>query len=180
MTPLHHRLASALTFACSAGVGLAACGGDTSSPLGPGDVVWSTSVRSLVVLNEGGGLLPPPPKSECMPGAGEYTLSIESSTLTSWRCEGVGNTPLKRVNRSRAINHAAMELLLPTLEQLQIVDSRACGADKPAITLRVTDANGTVEYRDSFYGCVMDPRPMIDTNVLGDLFGKLDALVTAG
>jgi hypothetical protein len=178
MTPQQLRLASALTFAWS-GACLAACGGDAAQ-LGPGDVVWSTSVRSLVIADEGGGLLPPPPKSECMPGAGEYTLSIVNSTLDSWRCEGVGNTPLKKVTRSRAVNQAAMEQLLPTLERLQIVDTRACGADKPAITLRVTDAHGTVEYRDSFYGCIMDPRPMIDTDVLGDLFGKLDALVTAG
>jgi hypothetical protein len=167
------KLSSSL---CVLGVAMYACGG-TDSRLGPGDVVWSSSVRELVIANEGGGLLPSPPKSECVGGSSEYSLSIPSLTIDSWRCEGVGNAPFKKVARTRVITQADLQVLAPTLEKLLVVDTRICGADKPALTLRITDASSTVEYRDSFYGCFDDPRPQIDTNALEELFGKLTVLV---
>lgn len=156
---------------------ICACGGDDDSQLEPGESVWSASVRELVIASEGGGLLPTPPTSECEAGSAEYSLSIARSTLDSWRCESDGTAPLRKVARMQAITPQELQAIEPSLQRLKVVDSKVCGADKPALSLRITTSAGTLEYRDSFYGCLSDPRPAIDTTALDEVFGKLTTLV---
>ncbi|MEZ4364294.1 MAG: hypothetical protein R3B48_29235 [Kofleriaceae bacterium] len=158
-------------------VALSAC--DDAAGPAPGDDVWSDAVRSLTLANEGGGLAIKPPGSECNVGAAEYTLTVSDKKLDSVQCEAASRgAPLLNVTRSQTLSEAEFAGLEPNLMLLKVVDSNECGADKPAITLKVTTPAGTNEYRDSFYACIQDPRPMIDTNVLSQLDAKFRSLVT--
>jgi hypothetical protein len=164
--------------------GLVAAGGCGSDDGGetprPGDVVWSARVTTLVIASEGGGFLPTPPGSECQSGAAEHTLLVSALRLSSRLCEGAGGAPHRLVERSRELTAAQLTELSPALERLQVVDEQSCGADKPAITLKVTADGATREYRDSFYGCLPDPRPQVDSAALDEVFGRLNALVNNG
>ncbi len=158
-----------------------ACGGDDDDgeALGPGDVVWSAEVSTLVIASAGGGFLPTPPNSECTIGSAEYTLRVAELRLDAWVCEDDGGGPLQKTARTRAITATELLELTPSLEKLEIVEEAACGADKPALTLHLTTGAGTREYRDSFYGCVPDPRPAVDTSALEEVFSRLAELSRA-
>lgn len=157
------------------------CDSDSAGePPQPGDVVWSARVTTLVIASAGGGFLPTPPNSECQSGSAEHTLQVAAMRLTSQLCEGTGGAPYRKVERSRELTAAQLGELTSSLEKLKVVDETSCGADKPAITLKVTADGGTREYRDSFYGCLEDPRPEIDSAALDELFGRLNALVNNG
>jgi hypothetical protein len=156
----------------------AACDSDGDGEVPqPGDAVWSTRVTTLVISSAGGGFLPTPPNSECQSGAAEHTLQVAAMRLTSRICESNGGAPHREVERVRELTAAQLDELSPSLEKLQVVDEESCGADKPAITLKITAGGKTREYRDSFYGCLDDPRPEIDSPALDELFGRLNALV---
>lgn len=178
MQPRLHGIAlPALGFALLAGCG----GSEGGEEPSPGDVVWNARVQTLVISSEGGGLLPTPPSSECQVGSAEYTLRVADLRLDSWRCESTGgNAPYRKVERSRALTSAELTDLSSSLEKLQVVEENVCGADKPAITLKLTTGDETREYRDSFYGCLPDPRPAIDTSALDEVFGRLTVLANAG
>jgi hypothetical protein len=156
---------------------LPACGGDQDA-VAPGDAVWDTDVRSLEISSEGGGLAIRPPGSECAPSAAVYDFVVATRKLDSTRCEGAGGAPLLNVERSRVISEFEFDELRPLLEQLEVVKTMQCGADKPAITLRVSDGGGTTEYRDSFYSCVDDPRPTVSSDSLEAVFAKLGTFAT--
>ncbi|MBK7535784.1 MAG: hypothetical protein IPI49_10545 [Myxococcales bacterium] len=169
------RRLAATAAAAAVAIMVSACGDEPTVAVG--DAVWNDEASRLVLFNEGGGLGGNPPGSECVTGSAEYTLSISSSALTSlttWRCEGA---PLRKVARQRSLDSAELSALQPTLRQLTVVDSAQCGADKPKLTLRVTTAGKTVEYRDSFYGCLADPRPQVDYMVLDALQARLAGLL---
>ncbi len=153
-------------------VSLGACGGDDDGP-GPGETVWSAEVRTLVLASSGGGFLPTPPNSECEVGSFEYELDVATSQLSAVTCSG---NPLRKVARQRALTAAEMTELEPALQELKVVDEMTCGADKPELTLTVTTAAGTREYRDSFYSCLDDPRPTIASSALDALVGRFTAL----
>jgi hypothetical protein len=169
-------VASALTTSAFGGAG---CGGSDGEAPQVGDVVWDASVSALVVSSEGGGLLPTPPGSACNVGSAEHTLRVSELRITSWSCEGSPGSPYAKVQRERAITAAQLTELSSSLEKLQVVDAASCGADKPAITLKVTRGGATREYRDSFYGCLSDPRPQVDSDALSEVFGRL-GLLAAG
>lgn len=141
--------------------------------------VWSASVTSIEISSAGGGFVPPQPTgSQCELGAANYSLSLATLQLEAWRCEVNGtDAPYQKATRSRALTQAELTALRPFLESLRLDPERRCqGADKAAIDLKITDARGTVSYRDGFYGCGSDPRPPVDTAALNDLFGKLSLL----
>jgi hypothetical protein len=172
------RLPGALLGLLASGALLTGCGDedDDGEVPAPGDVVWSSEVRTLVIASSGGGLFPSPPGSECTSSSGEYTLRIPELRLDARACEGEDGQPLRNVQRSRPITDAELRWLAPALERLVVVDDDACGADKPELSLRLVTADGVREYRDSFYGCVPDPRPTVDTSALEEVFGLLGEL----
>jgi hypothetical protein len=151
----------------------AACTDSTDS-----DSPWSSSVTSIEISSAGGGFRPPAPTgSQCESGSAAYSLSLVTSQLSAWQCQGNGTAPYQKATRDRALTQAEMSALLPVLKTLQLDTERRCvGADKAAIDLKITDARGTVAYRDGFYGCGTDPRPPVDTAALGNVFGKLALL----
>lgn len=154
---------------------LGGCGSDAAEGPAPGETVWTASVRTLVIASPGGGLVAPPPGSRCTSGAAEHTLEVTTLRLDSVTCEGSGG-PLQQVERSRTLTAAEMAELEPALQRLEVVDEDLCGADKPAITLKVTTASGTREYRDSFYSCVEDPRPTVASSALDEVLHRLNEL----
>jgi hypothetical protein len=156
---------------------LGGCSDGGESP-GPGETVWSTSVRTLVISSAGGGLVPQLPGAQCLSGAGKHTLEVGTLRLDSITCEG-SSGPLRQVERSRTLTAAEMSELDPALQRLEVVDEDSCGADKPEISLTVTTASSTREYRDSFYSCLDDPRPTIASSALDDVLHRLNELAVS-
>ena len=61
----------------TAAVPLAACASSPGHVTDPGDSIYTSDVRKLVVENRGGGFLPPPPSSAaCDPQTARYTLTV--------------------------------------------------------------------------------------------------------
>jgi hypothetical protein len=170
---LGKRLLALSTLTAAAVLG--GCSGDGDEGPGPGETVWTASVRTLVIASSGGGLVAPLPGSRCSSGAAEHTLEIATLELDSVTCESNGG-PLQQVQRSRTLTATEMAELEPALQRLEVVDEEICGADKPAITLTVTTASGTREYRDSFYSCLEDPRPTIASVALDEVLHRLNEL----
>jgi hypothetical protein len=88
-----------------------------------------------------------------------------------------GNT-VAPTSGSRTLTSSEWTSLQPALRALVIVRNDGCGADKQELALSVTTASASQAYGDSFYGCQIHDRPVIDTDALGAAEQALAALAT--
>jgi hypothetical protein len=159
---------------------LAACTSSGGHVTDPGDSIYNSDVRKLVVENRGGGFLPPPPAgAACDPQPASYTLTIAGHRLDWQYCTvtGSGSTATYAPHTgSRALQDAEWSALEPKLAALIVSDSLTCGADKAQFALVVTTPAGDLEYGDDFYACQDRSRPYILSDALGNALGALGAL----
>lgn len=164
----------------TASLPLAACTSGPGHVTDPGDSIYTSDVRKLVVENRGGGLLPPPPSSAaCDPQLARYTLTVASHQLEWQYCEmtGSGSTATYTPHTgSRALQAAEWSALQPKLTALIVSDRVDCGADKPEFALTVTTSAGDLEYGDDFYACQDRSRPYIVSDALGGALAALRML----
>ena len=164
----------------TAALPLAACTGPTGHVTGPGESVYTSDVRKLVVENRGGGLLPPPPSSAaCDPQPARYTLTVASHQFEWQYCEmtGSGSTATYTLRTgSRALQATEWSALEPKLKALVVSDRADCGADKPEFALTVTTSAGDLEYGDDFYACQDRSRPYVVSDALGGALAALRML----
>jgi hypothetical protein len=158
---------------------LAACTSGGGHVTDPGESVYNSDVRKLVVSNQGGGFVPPPPAGACNPQVASFTLTVASHQLDWQYCEMTGSggaaTYTPRTG-SRALQAAEWSAAQPKLAALVVSDRQTCGADKPRYALIVTTSAGDLEYGDDFYACLDRSRPYILSDALGDALGTLGAL----
>jgi len=158
---------------------LAACTGGSGHVTDPGESIYTSDVRRLVVENRGGGFgSPPPPGAACDVQRASYTLSVAGHQLDWQYCEmtGSGSTvTFTPRTGSRALQDAEWSALQPKLAALVVSSGSTCGADKPQLALTVTTSAGDLEYGDDFYACQDRSRPYI---VSAGLDGALAALNT--
>ena len=165
----------------TASLPLAACTGPTGHVTGPGESVYTSDVRKLVVENRGGGLLPPPPPSSpaCDPQPARYTLTVASHQFEWQYCEVTGSgstTTYTPRTGSRALQDAEWSALQPKLAALVVSARVDCGADKAVFALTVTTSAGDLEYGDDFYACQDRSRPYIVSDALGGALAALRML----
>jgi hypothetical protein len=157
---------------------LAACT-SSSHVTEPGASIYTLDVRKLVVDSEGaGGFLPaPPPDPACSPVSSVYTLTVAGHQLDWKSCEVTfdGTTATYTPDMgSRALADAEWSALQPKLAGLVVSGQRTCGADKPQVSVTVTNSAGEFAYHDDFYSCVGDGSQLY---VVSDgLDAALDAL----
>jgi len=159
---------------------LAACTSSGGHVTDPGESIYNSDVRKLVVANRGGGFLPPPPtNAACDPQQASYTLTIAGRQLDWQYCEMTGSggtaTYTPRTG-SRALQAAEWSALQPKLAALVVSGRLDCGADKPTYVLIVTTSAGDLEYGDDFYACTDTSRLYIVSDALGGALGALGAL----
>lgn len=146
----------------------------------PGDSIYTSDVRKLVVQDRGGGLIVPPPAgAACNPQLATYTLTVSGHQLDWQYCEmtGSGSTATYTPRTgSRALQAAEWSALQPKLAALIVSDRIDCGADKPQFALIVTTSAGDLEYGDDFYACQDRARPYIVSDALGGALAALGAL----
>jgi hypothetical protein len=159
---------------------LAACTSSGGHVTDPGESIYNSDVRKLVVENRGGGFLPPPPaNAACDPQEATYTLTVAGHQLDWQYCEMAGSggaaiyTPR---TGSRALQAAEWSALQPKLGALVVSDREGCGADKPRYALIVTTSAGELEYGDDFYACMDRSRPYVLSDALDGALGALGAL----
>jgi hypothetical protein len=159
---------------------LAACTSSGGHVTDPGDSIYNSDVRKLVVENRGGGFLPPPPAgTACDPQPASYALTIAGHRLDWQYCEIAGSGPTATYaphTGSRALEDAEWSALQPRLAALIVSDSSTCGADKAQFAAIVTTSAGDLEYGDDFYACQDRSRPYILSDALGNALGALGAL----
>jgi hypothetical protein len=159
---------------------LAACASSPGHVTDPGESIYTSDVRKLVIENRGGGLLPPPPSSTaCNPQRATYTLNVAGHQFNWQYCEvtGSGSTATYTPRTgSRALQAAEWSALQPKLDALIVSGRMDCGADKPEYALTVTTSAGDLEYGDDFYACQDRSRPYIVSDALGGALGALGAL----
>jgi hypothetical protein len=159
---------------------LAACTSSGGHVTDPGDSIYNSDVRKLVVENRGGGFAPPPPAgAACDPQPASYTLTVAGHRLDWQYCEmtGGGSTATYTPRTgSRTLQDAEWSALEPRLAALIVSDRLTCGADKAELALVVTTPAGDLEYGDDFYACQDRSRPYILSDALGNALGALGAL----
>jgi hypothetical protein len=164
----------------TATLALAACTGGGDHVTDPGESIYTSDVRRLVVENRGGGFLPPPPAgAACNPQPATYTLAVAGHQLDWQYCEvtGSGSTATYTPRTgSRALQAAEWSALQPKLAALIVSDRLDCGADKAQFALTVTTPGGDLEYGDDFYACQDRSRPYIVSDALGGALAALGAL----
>ena len=195
----HHRsqlfVGSAIVVALAAVV---ACSGDSTdvSPVTQGDAgdggvkqtsdgatsdsgssaVWPSDATKLVAKNAGGGLVASPPDAGCTLGAATYTLTVSSRLLESTRCVRSDAGAYSPVNATKTLSAAELASLVTTLQGVSHNPlTTGCGADKPALTIAVSDPRGDHLYTDSFYACRKDTATTYVDNV-DPVFAKLGEL----
>ena len=163
---------------------LSGCGGGGGGPMGDdppatsiGQSVYSTAVQKVVAKHDGGGFRPAPPAgSTCGEGGGTYTLTVATQNLAWIKCVGDGKVAYTETTGSRTLTAAEFKDLSDSLEKLKIVSATVCGADKAKLALSVTTGGGTQDYGDSFYGCEIKDRPLVDFSQLGEVLSKFRSL----
>lgn len=159
---------------------LAACTSSAGHVTAPGESVYTSDVRKLVVENRGGGFAPAPPSgAACDPQPATYTLTVAGHQLDWQYCEmtGSGSTATYTPRTgSRTLQDAEWSALQPELAALVVSDRQTCGADKPTLALIVTTSAGDLEYGDDFYACQDRSRPYIVSTALDTALAALGAL----
>lgn len=164
----------------TAALPLAACTSSSGHVTEPGESIYTSDVRKLVLENRGGGFVPPPPPGgACDPQQASYTLTVATHQLDWQYCEvtGSGSTATYTPRTgSRKLADAEWSALQPQLAALVVSDRQTCGADKPEYALIATTSAGDLEYGDDFYACEDRLRPYIVSDALGSALSALGAL----
>jgi hypothetical protein len=159
---------------------VAGCGSSGGHVTELGKSVYTAAVTKIVLADQGGGFVGPPPRpgAPCITGAGRFTVGIEDHTLDwevcTWRAAG----DYAKDIGMRTLSGAEWSALEPKLAGLTVGKGGACGADKSIVELTVTTAAGDLTYGDSFYGCTAEnqKRPVIETGSLSDAESALRTL----
>lgn len=123
-----------------------------------GDVVWPTDATKLVAYQAGGGFVPPAPDgSTCPVGRATYTYVAATHALSWTVCTpgDAGTDPYADVSGARTITASEVMALDTALAAVVVhAGGPSCGADKPSLSITVTDPRGDHDYTDSFYACM--------------------------
>lgn len=164
----------------TAAVPLAACTSGGGHVTDPGESIYTSDVRKLVIENRGGGFLPPlPAGAACDPQLATYTLTVGGHQLDWQYCEmtGTGSTATYTPRTgSRALQATEWSALQPKLAALVVSDRHDCGVDKPTYVLTVTTPAGDLEYFDDFYSCTDPSRLYVRSDPLGGALAALRML----
>lgn len=158
-------------------VGCTSGGGHVTDP---GESIFTSDVRKLVVENRGGGFAPSPPAgAACNPQLASYTVTIAGHQLDWQFCEvtGSGSTATYTPRAgARTLDSAEWSALQPKLAALVVSGAQTCGADKPEFAAIVTTSAGDLEYGDDFYACQDRSRPYLLSDTLGQALAALGEL----
>jgi hypothetical protein len=156
---------------------LAACLDGNGPVTAVGKSVFTPSVETIVLDDKGGGFIAPGPKGPCDLYVASYTLTIDTHHLAWSTCVRSGDTVAPRTG-GRDLTTAEWASLQPKLDALVVVRNDDCGADKGELALTVSTPSGSQAYGDSFYGCQIHDRPVIESSALGGAEQALSALAT--
>jgi hypothetical protein len=138
---------------------LVACTSHSPGPVtDPGESIFTSDVTRLVLEDQGGGFVrPPPPGSACDPQLASFAVTVAGHKLDWQFCEVSGPVETQTYtprSGSRALDSAEWSALEPKLAALVVSDKATCGADKATLAAIVTTSGGELEYRDDFYACL--------------------------
>jgi hypothetical protein len=150
------------TIAFASSVFLIACTNGSAPPTQPGSGVYTSAVESLVLENKGGGFTAPPPPGGCATGKATFTVLVDSRMLGWSMC----NDSNVMTTGSRVLSATEWTALEAKLDDLVVVTSTTCGADKAEVALTVKTSGGSQAYGDAFYGCQIHDRPLVASEAL--------------
>ncbi len=127
------------------------------------------SVSALKLVNKGDGFPGPGSQDEkdvCNRRAKTYRLKVESAvaSLEIDSCNGQALSTEKRV-----LSAAGFESVSAVVKKLKVVADGSCGADKETLELELSNGFETRSYGDSFYGCTIKDKPLVESGFLSEL-----------
>lgn len=170
-----------------------ACGGSTSTSAGPGDASSDVNTNldatdgatvvpgdtTKIVLTETGGFtFSAPDGSTCQMVDIRYEITLPSRDLTWKVCEtadGGFDGPQSFATGSRTLSEAEYAPIDQALKAVHRATKTGCGADKPAVTMTVTNAAGSAVYDDDFYYC-RDDDGKVYVSGLDNVMSKIAAV----
>lgn len=156
---------------------LQGCGGDDGRPVtGIGQAIVTPSVKSVALVNPGGGFTPAPPAgSTCLVGARSYTLAIDSGLLQYSRCVGDGVMPYRSEAGMRTLADSELKDLTAQLGKLTVVKAdNGCITDVPMLSVTVKTALAEQKYVDDGFPCQVKDGPFLSRTTVTETMNKFD------
>jgi hypothetical protein len=160
-------------------LGGSGCGGDDGRPVtSPGGSIFTPSVTTVDVVNQGGGFTPSPPAgSTCLVGGRRYKLTVGSGQLDWVKCIGDGVVPYREQSGSRPLLGSELKDLTTLLGKLTVVaPDGGCIVDAPMLSVTMTTALASQQYVDNGFQCSVKDKPYLLRTAIDDVLNQLDTL----
>jgi hypothetical protein len=125
----------------------------------PGTQLYGLCLKTLLIVDEGGGFAPPPPQgSKCAMGFQSHFLDLTTRAVHDEVCVSSSpNVPYDLVKTDRILTAQQLVAVEDALKAARVAAPGNCGADKSVVKLTVSGGGQKVTYTDAFYSCQGTP-----------------------